>query len=71
MRSPSILVLPLDHSATATRWSVTSHRPRKQATVYARHSKEARLLAGCLLNMAPDLLIAVESPARLESLEVA
>ncbi len=64
--SPRILILPLDYSSTATRWSVTSHRPRKQATVYARHSKEARLLAGCLLNVAPDALIAVDSPPCLD-----
>ncbi len=71
MRTPSITVLPLDAHLPALRWSVTSHTPRRQATVYARWKHEARLLGAQLLGVAPGKVSAVDSPAILESLGVA
>lgn len=66
MRSPSIIVLPLDASAPALRWSVVSHMPRRRATVFARYKREAQLLGAQLLGVAPDRCIAVDSPERLD-----
>lgn len=70
MRSPSITILPLDAAITATRWSVVSHLPRRQATVYARWKLEAQLLGAQLLGVAPGKVVAVNSPAFLPSLEL-
>ncbi len=64
--SPRITVLPLDHALPALRWSVASHAPRRSCSVYARFKREAMLLGGQLLNVAPDCLIAVESPPFLD-----
>ena len=71
MRSPKILILPDDHAAPALRWSVVSHMPRRQATVYARWKLEAQLLGSQLMGVAPGLCVAVESPAFLPSLDLA
>ena len=71
MRDPSITILPLDHALPALRWSVVSHLPRRRATVFAREKREAQLLGAQLMNVAPDRVVAVDSPASLESLGVA
>lgn len=65
MRSPSITILPLDADAPPLRWSVVSTVPRRRATVFARHKREAQLLAAQLLGVAPDRCIAVDSPEHL------
>lgn len=69
MPSPRILILA--ESGTAKRWSVASHAPRRSATVYAERKRDAQLLGAQLLGVAPDKCIAVDSPAFLESLQLA
>ena len=71
MRAPRILILPEDHAIPTVRWSVASHLPRRSCTVFARFRREAELLGSQLLHVAPDRLIAVESPPFLESRRVA
>jgi hypothetical protein len=69
--SARITILPDDHALPALRWSVVSTMPRRRATVFAREKREAQLLGAQLLGVAPDRCIAVNSPVRLPSLELA
>ncbi len=66
MRSPRITVLADDSTAVTLRWSVVSHMPRRRCTVFAAREREAKLLGAQLLGVAPDRVIAVDSPPHLD-----